>query len=187
MSIEIILKSASGKTVLMCTQEGRSMTTLGTIDGTNPVKGGRYAVDFGSKEVYPGFSSPDTAYFDDRYSAIQFFNFQVAHELFVSAKEAGLNDATAELVATRKMTLEEALGEMDTDEECLAMVDSHYNYEDENQDLNEYGCPNDPEEQDWEGQGGEDDNTPPLEVIMAGGQAAWDYQNEKNAWLDSRF
>ena len=185
MAIEIIAQSKSGKTVMFGTEEGRSITTLGTIDGTNPVKGGRYLVEYGSKVVMVSkidgreITAPRQEYFDLHCDAMMFFIFQRKHEAFVEAKDAGLDDATAELIAEGKMTLEAALGEMDCDAEAQYIEYSAYQNE----------CEDDPEDDGFDPDlhGGEDDDTPSLEVIMAGGQAAWDYQNEKNAWLDSRF
>ena len=185
MSIETIATSKSGKTVMYGTQEGRSITTLGTIDGTKPVKGGRYLVEYGSQVLMISkvdgreILIPRSEYFDSRSAAMTFFLFQQRHELFVEAKDAGLDDATAELIAERKLTLEEALGDMDADAEARWIEYSAY----------ENVCEDDPEDDGFDPDlhGGEDDNTPPLEVIMAGGQAAWDWQNEKNAWLDSRL
>lgn len=172
MSIITLAKSPSGKTILLATEEGRAITTLGTIDGTNPVKGGRYLVEYGQVPVRKGskYMIPQKEYFDSKVDAHMFFRFQANQERFVEAKEAGLNDETAELVATGKMTLEAALGDIDLNSECHFIEASEYQNECED-----------------ESQGGEDDNTPPLEVIMAGGWAAWEYQNEKNAWLDTRF
>lgn len=163
------------------TQEGRAITTLGTIDGSNPVKGGRFLVEYGQtllfKSIIDGrdIMVPRKEYFDSRSEAMQFFTFQKRHELFVEAKEAGLNDDICEQIAEGKMTLEAALGDMDLNSESEI--------------VNEFGCPVDPEDDGFDPDlhGGEDDNTPSLEVIMAGGQSAWEYQNEKNAWLDSRM
>lgn len=185
MAIEIITQSKSGKTVMYGTQEGRSITTLGTIDGTNPVKGGRFLVEYGSRVLMVSqidgrdIMVPREEWFDSRSAAMQFFIFQKRHELFVEAKDAGLNDATAELIAEGKLTLEAALGDMDCEAEAHYIEYSAC----------ENVCEDDPEDDGFDPDlhGGEDDNTPSLEVIMAGGQAAWDYQNEKNAWLDSRF
>lgn len=192
MSIEIIRKSASGKTVLFGTQEGRVINSVDTLYGKGNDKGGRYLVEFlPVAKVIGGetFMVPKKQYFDNIHDAMAFFRFQAKHELFVAAKEAGLSDHHAEMVTEGKMTLDEALGGMDTDAECLAMVPSHFAYEEENQDVNEYGCPNDPEDDGFDPDlhGGEDDNTPPLEVLMAGGWSAWEWQNEKNAWLDNRM
>lgn len=104
--------------------------------------------------------------FDDRFTALDVFRLNVRAMAFGEAKDAGLDDHTADRVAMGQMSLAEALGDMDVTDESEYME----GYE------------------DWlEMQGGEDDCTPSLEVIMAGGQAAWEYQNEKNAWLDSRF
>lgn len=168
MSIEIISQSKSGKTVLFGTQEGRVINTMGTLYGKGNDKGGRYLVEFLPTAKVIGGSTymvPRKQYFDSRVDAMSFFNFQARHEIFVAAKEAGLDDHTAEMVTAGKMTLSEALGDMDVTDECEHME----GYE------------------EWlSNQGGEDDDTPSLEVIMAGGQAAWEYQNEKNAWLDSR-
>lgn len=189
MSIEIITQSKSGKTVLYGTEEGRVITTLGTIDGTNPVKGGRYLVEYGSEVVMVSkidgreITAPRKEYFDSRIEAMRFFMFQQRHERFVEAKDAGLDDATAEMIAEGKMTLEAALGDMDMEAEAHYIEYSSY------QNVCEDDPEDDPEDDGFDPDlhGGEDDNTPSLEVIMAGGQAAWDYQNEKNAWLDSRF
>ena len=117
-------------------------------------------------------------YHDTRVDAYQLASMFAGQVRFRAAKDAGLNDEFAELVANRKMTLEAALGDMDMDSESEV--------------VNEYGCPVDPDEEQYKDEdmdcyGGEDYATPPLEIIMAGGQAAWDYQNEKNAWLDSRL
>ncbi|PCR16450.1 hypothetical protein CQA65_29780, partial [Klebsiella pneumoniae] len=78
-----------------------------------------------------------------------------------------------------KMTIEAALGDMDMDAEAHWIEYSAYQNE----------CEDDPEDDGFDPDlhGGEDDNTPPLEILMAGGQAAWEWQNEKNAWLDSRL
>lgn len=168
MSIEIIAQSKSGKTVLFGTQEGRVINNIDTLYGKGNDKGGRYLVEYAPKPKLVGgetYQVPQKQYFDSRIDAMQFYRFQANHELFVAAKEAGLDDATAELVAARKMTLEAALGDMDVTDEC--------------EHMEEY--------EEWlANQGGEDDHTPSLEVLMAGGPAAWEYQNEKNAWLDSR-
>lgn len=181
MSIEIIRKSASGKTVMFGTQEGRVINTLGTLYGNGNDKGGRYLVEYMPVAKVIGdttYMVPKKQYFDDQYSAMEFFRFQANHELFVEAKEAGLDDATAELVATRKMTLQQALGDMDMDAETYFMEDTYLNV-----------CEDDPEDDGFDPDlhGGEDDNTPPLEVLMAGGWADWERQNEMNAWLDSRI
>lgn len=128
---------------------------------------------------YADRSGQGKQYFDSYVDAMQFAMFQRNHFRFCAAKDAGLNDETAELVATNKITLNDALGDMDMDAESEV--------------VNEYGCPVDPEDDseddgfDPDLHGGEDDDTPPLEVIMAGGWAAWEHQNEKNAWLDSRL
>ncbi|EJS6251357.1 hypothetical protein N1226_000968 [Escherichia coli] len=185
MAIEIIAQSKSGKTVMYGTEEGRAITTLGTIDGSNPVKGGRYLVEYGSHLLMVSkvdgreIMIPRKEYFDSRIEAMNFFLFQERHELFVEAKDAGLDDATAELIAEGKMSLEEALGDMDCDAEAHYIEYSAYQNE----------CEDDPEDDGFDPDlhGGEDDNTPSLEVIMAGGQAAWEWQNEKNAWLDSHL
>lgn len=169
MSIEIIRKSASGNTVLFGTQEGRVINNVGTLYGKGNDKGGRYLVEYAPKPKLVGRTTvmvPQKEYFDSKIDALYFFSFQSKHEKFVEAKEAGLDDATAELIAEGKMNLSEALGDMDVTDESDYME----NYE------------------EWEAsQGGEDDDTPSLEVIMAGGWAAWEFQNEKNAWLDSRL
>lgn len=180
MSIEIIAQSKSGKTVMFGTQEGRVINDLNSLYGKGNGKGGRYLVEYAPQpKVVAGetFMVPQKEYFDTRVDAMQFYRFQATHELFVEAKEAGLDDATAELVATRKMTLEEALGDMDCDAETFYMEDTYVNE-----------CEDDPQDDSFDPDlhGGEDDNTPPLEVLMAGGWAAWEHQNEKNAWLDSR-
>lgn len=185
MAIEIIAQSKSGKTVMYGTEEGRAITTLGTIDGSNPVKGGRYLVEYGScllmvsKVDGREIMIPRKEYFDSRIEAMNFFLFQKRHELFVEAKDADLDDATAELIAEGKMSLEEALGDMDCEAESHYIEYSAYQNE----------CEDDPEDDGFDPDlhGGEDDNTPSLEVIMAGGQAAWEWQNEKNAWLDSHL
>lgn len=104
--------------------------------------------------------------FFDQYSALQFFTLTARTLAYGEAKEAGLDDHTADRVALGQMSLAEALGDMDVTEESEYMAD----YEDY-----------------LANQGGEDDNTPPLEVLMAGGWSSWEYQNEKNAWLDSRY
>jgi len=181
MAIQTLRKSPSNNTVLFGTEEGRVISTFGTLDGTKPVKGGRYLVEYApTPEVIGGvnYMVPQKQYFDDLYSALEFFRFQANHELFVQAKQAGLNDEMAELIATRQITLEFALGDMDMDAETFYMEDTYVNE-----------CEDDPEDDGFDPDlhGGEDDNTPSLEVIMAGGPAAWEYQNEKNAWLDSRF
>lgn len=147
--------------------EGELFGNFAGIKGANGVCNGRYLL-----------LTPDARfYFDMKMDALELARFMAAQERFKAAKEAGLNDETAELVATRKLTLEAALGDMDLDAESEV--------------VNEYGCPVDPEEgeeeQDWSDAGGEDDNTPPLEVLMAGGWASWECQNEKNAWLDNQF
>jgi len=104
--------------------------------------------------------------FYNRFSALNFHTLIARTMKFGAAKRAGLDDVTADMVALNKMSLAEALGDMDVADESEYME----GYE------------------DWLSmQGGEDDDTPSLEVIMAGGPAAWEYQNEKNAWLDSRF
>lgn len=103
--------------------------------------------------------------FTDRYTALSFFTLTSRALAFGEAKEAGLDDHTADRVALGKMSLEEALGEMDVTDESEYM-----------EQYDDYLA----------NQGGEDDNTPPLEVLMAGGWSSWEYQNEKNAWLDSR-
>lgn len=182
MTIEILAQSKSGKTVLYGTQEGYSITTLGTIDGTDPVKGGRYLVEYGSRLLMVSqvdgrnIMVPRKEYYDSYCEAMQFFIFQRRHEAFVEAKDAGLDDATAEQIAEGKMTLEAALGDMDMDAEAHWIEHSEYQNE----------CEDDPEDDGFDPDlhGGEDDNTPPLEVLMAGGWAAWEHQNEKNAWLD---
>lgn len=111
---------------------------------------GDYIVEYGDKMMQ---------LFDSRVDAVQFARFQRDAAKFAQAKDSGLNDETSELVAAGKMSLEEALGDMDTDLECDSM------------EFDAFHSPGD--------LGGEDDATPPLEVIMAGGQAAWDYQNER--------
>lgn len=105
--------------------------------------------------------------FFDQYTALQFFTLTSRTMIYAEAKEAGLDDHTADLIVKGQMTLADALGDMDvTDEsEYMELYDEEYLAD----------------------QGGEDDNTPPLEVLMAGGWSSWEYQNEKNAWLDSRF
>lgn len=176
MAIQVITKSKSGKTVMYGTEEGHSITTIGTINGSAPVKGGRFLVEYGSrflmKSVVDGrdIMVPNKEYFDFHCDAMQFFLFQQRHERFVEAKDAGLDDATAELIAQGKMTLEAALGDMDMDLEVHGI------------EVEEYFANADPDDF-----GGEDDNTPPLEVMMAGGWAAWEYQNEKNAVLDRNW
>ena len=110
MAIEIIAQSKSGKTVMYGTEEGRVITTLGTIDGSNPVKGGRYLVEYGScllmvsKVDGREIMIPRKEYFDSHIEAMNFFLFQKRHELFVEAKDAGLDDATAELIAEAMQT-----------------------------------------------------------------------------------
>lgn len=185
MTIEIIAQSKSGKTVMYGTEEGRCIINYGTITGESPEKGGRYLVEYGSRLLMVSkvdgreIMIPRKEYFDSRIEAMRFFFFQKRHELFVEAKDAGLDDATAELIAEGKMSLEEALGDMDCEAEAHYIEYSAYQNE----------CEDDPEDDGFDPDlhGGEDDNTPSLEVIMAGGQAAWEWQNEKNAWLDSRL
>lgn len=118
-------------------------------------------------------------YWDTRIDAMNQGRFFAGQERFREAKEAGLNDETAELVAAGRMSLSAALGDMDMDAEVHYMINSDY--------VNE--CEDDPEDDGFDPDlhGGEDDNTPPLEVLMAGGWAAWEWQNEKNAYLDSRL
>jgi hypothetical protein len=157
------------KTIFKATVAGLNVTASDAGEGQkfftpeNPSVNGRYLV------VWDRHNAPgqNKKYFDSRVEAMQFAFFQRDHLRFIEAKDAGLNDEFAELVAVGKMTLEAALGDMDVSAESDEM---------------EYGDGFDPDLH-----GGEDDNTPPLEIIMAGGQAAWDYQNEKNAWLDSRI
>lgn len=162
------------KTIFKATVNGFNVTTTDAGEGRvfgnffaaangEKARGGRYLVVWD----YADGTGQGKQYFDSYVDALRFSHFQRNHLRFCEAKDAGLNDEIAELVATGKITLEAALGDTDMDAECDEM---------------EYGDGFDPELH-----GGEDDNTPPLEVIMAGGQAAWDYQNEKNAWLDSRL
>ncbi|QPX74134.1 hypothetical protein [Salmonella phage AR2819] len=116
MAIEIIAQSKSGKTVMYGTEEGRCIINYGTITGESPEKGGRYLVEYGSRLLMVSkvdgreIMIPRKEYFDSRSAAMTFFLFQKRHELFVEAKDAGLDDATAELIAEGKMTLEAALG-----------------------------------------------------------------------------
>lgn len=136
-----------------------------------------YQYDNGICKIFHGVDATVTT-MPDRYSAIQFANFQADAFTFAEAKAAGLNDDTAELVVKGKITIAEALGDADADAEVFFMEDAYLNV-----------CEDDPEDDGFDPDfcGGEDDNTPPLEVLMAGGWASWEYQNEKNAWLDSRF
>lgn len=83
------------------------------------------------------------------------------------------------MVASGRLSLSAALGDMDMDAEAHYVANADY--------VNE--CEDDPEDDGFDPDlhGGEDDNTPPLEVLMAGGWAAWEWQNEKNAYRDSRL
>lgn len=139
------------------------------------VRGGRYLVVWD----YADRSGQGKQYFDSYVHALQFAMFQRNQLRFCQAKDAGLNDDTAELVATGKMTLAEALGDTDVDAEVDYMEKADY--------VNE--CEDDPEDDGFDPDlhGGEDDDTPPLEVIMAGGWAAWEWQNEKNARADGHW
>jgi hypothetical protein len=156
------------KTIFKATVAGLNVTASDAGEGqkffspANPSANGRYLVVWDRRDA----SGQDKKYFDSHIEAMQFAFFQRDHLRFVEAKDAGLNDEFAELVATGKMTLAAALGDMDVTAECDEM---------------------EAEDAYWADQGGEDDNTPSLEVIMAGGQAAWEYQNEKNAYLDRTY
>lgn len=165
------------KTIYSQKVNGFSVTATDAGEGqkffsqATPGISGRYLVVWD----YADRSGQGKQHFDSYVDALQFAYFQRNHLRFCQAKDAGLSDEFAELVATNKMSLEEALGDMDMDDESKV--------------VNEYGCEVDPEDDGFDPDlhGGEDDNTPPLEVLMAGGWAAWEHQNEKNAWLDSRF
>ncbi|CBW38055.1 putative uncharacterised protein [Salmonella phage Vi01] len=131
MAIEIIAQSKSGKTVMYGTEEGRCIINYGTITGESPEKGGRYLVEYGSRLLMVSkvdgreIMIPRKEYFDSRSAAMTFFLFQKRHELFVEAKDAGLDDATAELIAEGKMTLEAALGDMDCEAEAIILNIPH--------------------------------------------------------------
>lgn len=174
--MKILLETANKNTVLSDAGEGNVFGNfLGAVHG-DKLSAARYMVVY--HPVCNGVRVERSQKFDTYIDALMFFSFQKKHENFIAAKEAGLDDATAELIAQGKLTLEAALGDMDMDAETFYMEDSYL-----------MGCEDDPEDDGFDADlhGGEDDNTPSLEVIMAGGQAAWEYQNEKNAWLDNRF
>lgn len=176
--MKILAETANKNTVLADAGEGNVFGNFyGAAMNGDKISSGRYMVVY--HPIVKGVRTELKQKFDAYCDAMSFFLFQKRHEVFTAAKQAGLSDEYAELVTAGKMTLDEALGDAEMDDECLAMVESHYDYENENQDEDDGFDP--------DLHGGEDDNTPSLEVIMAGGQAAWEYQNEKNAWLDSRF
>ncbi len=176
--MKILAETANKNTVLCDAGEGQVFGNFfGAAINGDKISAGRYMVVY--HPVVKGVRCELKQKFDNHCDAMQFFFFQKRHELFVEAKDAGLDDATAELIAEGKMTLETALGDMDCEAEAHYIEYSAYQNE----------CEDDPEDDGFDPDlhGGEDDNTPSLEVIMAGGQAAWEWQNEKNAWLDSRI
>lgn len=175
--MKILAETANKNTVLSDAGEGHVFGNFfGAVEG-DKISAGRYMVVY--HPIMKGVRQEMKQKFDSYVDAMQFFLFQQSHERFVEAKDAGLDDATAELIAEGKMTLEAALGDMDMDAEAHWIEYSAYQNE----------CEDDPEDDGFDPDlhGGEDDNTPSLEILMAGGQAAWEWQNEKNAWLDSRF
>lgn len=176
--MKILAETANKNTVLADAGEGQVFGNFfGAAMNGDKISAGRYMVVY--HPVVKGVRCELNQKFDNQCDAMQFFLFQKNHEKFVAAKDAGLNDATAELIAEGKMTLEAALGDMDMDAEAHWIEYSAYQNE----------CEDDPEDDGFDPDlhGGEDDNTPSLEILMAGGQAAWEWQNEKNAWLDSRL
>ena len=175
--MKILAETANKNTVLADAGEGQVFGNFFAAAAGDKITAGRYMVVY--HPVFQGVRSERRQKFDNYYDAMNFFLFQKRHEKFVAAKEAGLDDATAELIAEGKLTLEVALGDMDCDAEAHYIEYSAYQNE----------CEDDPEDDGFDPDlhGGEDDNTPSLEVIMAGGQAAWEWQNEKHAWLDSRL
>ena len=175
--MKILAETANKNTVLSDAGEGHVFGNFfGAADG-DKLSAGRYMVVY--HLIMKGVHQELKQKFDSYVDAMNFFLFQKRHERFVEAKDAGLDDATAELIAEGKMTIEAALGDMDMDAEAHWIEYSAYQNE----------CEDDPEDDGFDPDlhGGEDDNTPPLEILMAGGQAAWEWQNEKNAWLDSRL
>lgn len=169
------------KTIFRETVNGMTVTVTDAGEGcvfgssAKPSACGRYLVVWDVRSD----AGQCKQHFDAMVDALQFARFQRNQLRFIAAKDAGLNDDAAELVANGTWTLAHALGDVDADAEVHYMEHADY--------VNE--CEDDPEDDGFDPDlhGGEDDNTPPLEVLMAGGWEAWEYQNEKNAWLDSRI
>lgn len=145
-----IIKQNAAKTVwVIDAGEGNQFASLALLEGTGSSRTGRFVVCYGEKEVKGlSITVPNKHYCDFLCDALSFYRFQCEAEIYRQAKEAGLDDATSELVALGKMTLEEALGDADQDAEELHAWE---------------------EELHEEMQGGEEDNLPPIEEFLASG------------------
>lgn len=136
----IILSSTELNSVVLADAgEGQVFSRIyAVLGGEKNVPHGRFMVVY--HPVMMGERQEKSEHFDNSVDAWAFYRFQVGAELFRAAKQAGLNDDVAELVAQRKLSLADALGEADMD---LESASSNCD-EEESQDYCDY------EEQDYE-------------------------------------